>query len=103
GGELLGLAVQLAVKKHNRRPRALGQHRAVDLLADQLALVLVVVGQLVERLGHGYSRWSRRGRTSSVCLNAVRSAARLDSRPTARRGWGRLGAGRIRREPPPAS
>src|SRR3990172_8064690 len=48
----LGLPVQLLVEEHHRRPRALGQDRAVDLLADQLALVLVVVGQLLERLGH---------------------------------------------------
>ena len=45
-------AIQLLKQEHHRRPAALGQHGAIDLLADEDALVLIVVGQLFERLRH---------------------------------------------------
>src|SRR5262245_5950576 len=57
-------AIQLLEQEHHRRPAALGQDRALDLLANEHALILVVVGQLVEGFGHdGGSGQARDGGT----------------------------------------
>src|SRR5262252_1866416 len=45
-------AVQLLEQEHHRRPAALGQDRAIQLLADEDTLVLVIVRQLFERFRH---------------------------------------------------
>src|SRR5205085_11454075 len=62
--ELLAAPVALLVEEHHRRPRTLGQHDSVQLLADENAVILEVVGELLERLGHA-TRTSWRGSSES--------------------------------------
>src|SRR5450432_2489781 len=60
------LSVQLLEEEHQGSPAALGEHRSLQLLANQLAVFLIIVGQFVECLGHG--KGPRAGRQSSGAL-----------------------------------
>ena len=52
------LAIEILVQEHDGGPRALAQHRLVQLPAQDLAFFLVVDGQLVDGLWHGLgSTW----------------------------------------------
>src|SRR6185436_9518834 len=57
--ELALRPIQLLEQEHHRRPAALGEDGALDLFANEHALVLVVVRQLVEGFGHDGGQVSR--------------------------------------------